>query len=317
MLLELGRSVPITVGSPAAWALPSQDRFRAPGLLPTTEASRRATRQNQPVAARVIAATVPVVVLHVASPIGAAWILLAVAVGLDGRGGQVMLVAYPLSIVAAIAVGGLVDPDNAAAFSSLLILVEAPLVIVGWVLGRLRRVARQRARQRRIAAEQARVAALVSAERRRIADDLGAVVLDELRRVAELAAGLRAAVSLGPPEAALAELQQAARRALAAMRRVLTVLRADADAPGPPVVTPMRWWEPRPPSRSGLVVASVAAVLVLGVAALRLPPVVDPITHRSLDVFGLPVDRPVPLALLVLEIAGLACGGRRRCRRWS
>src|SRR6185503_11636506 len=58
-----------------------------------------------------------------------------------------------------------------------------------------RRAARDREWRRRTAAEQARLGVLVTAQRRRIAEELNAVVLDELRRVAALAAGLRAAVA--------------------------------------------------------------------------------------------------------------------------
>jgi signal transduction histidine kinase len=83
----------------------------------------------------------------------------------------------------------------------------------------------------------------VSAERRRIAEELNAVVLDELRRLAALAAALRAAVAAGSADAALAELRQTARSVLAAMRRVLTVLRsADADAVVFRDAPPPRWW---------------------------------------------------------------------------
>ena len=80
-----------------------------------------------------------------------------------------------------------------------------------------------------------------------------------------LAAGLRAAVAAGPADPALAELRQAARSALAAMRRVLTVLRsADDDAIAPQDPPPRRWWSWRPPSTSGLVLTLVTAAGVLG-----------------------------------------------------
>lgn len=254
-------------------------------------------------AALAMAATLPLAfaIGAVAGVVG--WTAFAFLAGRRG-GGQVVGAAYAVAF--AVAYGVLLLRYGPAEFADwplfgAVLFGVAPLL--AWGLGRWRRAARARERRRLSAEEAVRVADALAAERGRIADDLGAVVLGELRHVAGLAAGLRQAVAAGPSEPALAELQQSARRALTAMRRVLTVLRAaDAD-PGPVrAVPPRRWWEPGRPDGSGIVLAAVLATLVLLSGAF----------HTALDggatdgYFDLPLDRPWLLAALAVEVGATA-----------
>lgn len=161
--------------------------------------------------------------------------------------------------------------------------------------------------RRRALAEQLRLVGVLGAERRRIADELGTVVLDELRLVAGLASGLPARIAGGPTEPALVELQNAARRALAAMRRVLNVLHAADAGPTPgPLVPPRRWWELAGPGLPGLVLAAALTAGTLATAALGLRPTGVAVVDRLIDLLDLPLDRPVLLVVLAVQLAATA-----------
>uniref|UniRef100_UPI001C68BE0A hypothetical protein n=1 Tax=Pseudonocardia pini TaxID=2758030 RepID=UPI001C68BE0A len=118
-------------------------------------------------AAVAIATTLPGLSLGPGLPV---WPLLALLVGLHGGHDVVLAVGFALSLGV---VGWSAPPGFTVGFVATTVLVTA----VFWALGRLRRVARERDERRYAAAERVRQAELVGAERRRIADELGAVVL--------------------------------------------------------------------------------------------------------------------------------------------
>jgi len=90
------------------------------------------------------------------------------------------------------------------------------------------------------------------------------------------------------------------------MRRALTVLRStEDDAPPPEDPPPLRWWEPRPPSTSGLVLALVLAVGVMATAALRLTPNGSTVFDPLVAFLDLP-PRPGLVAVLAVEVAAVA-----------
>ena len=254
----------------------------------------------------VAAALIPSVAFVEASA-GVPWVVAAFLVGLHG-GGRLLTLAF--SVGGAATVGLLLllaDPAVVGAWVRVAGSALAALVLLGYGAGRVRRAARTREGRRRDAAERTRTAAQLAAERKRIADDLGVVVFDELGRLAALAAGLRAAVAAGPAEPALAQLQQSARRVLAAMRRVLTVLRAAAtDAPPEPGEVPRRWWEPRRPKPAGWALAVTVGVATVFVAAVAPPPTGAVEVDRAIALIDLPLDRPVLLAVVAVQVAATA-----------
>lgn len=229
-----------------------------------------------------------------------AWPLLALLVGLHGGNDAVLALAFTVSV----AVSGWRHPAAVTVgFAATMLLVT----VLFWALGRLRRTARERDERRHAMAEQARQAELVSAERRRIADELGAVVLADLRSLVELTGAVRPAAATGAAEPVLAELRQVSRRALAAMRRVVTVLRSAEVEPAPvPAAPSQRWWEPQPPSTSGVLLVVLGGVATVLVAGLELQPGRRPELDPLLPTLGLPVDRPVLLGLLAVQIAAVA-----------
>lgn len=254
------------------------------------------------VVALTIATTVPGLDL---GPGLLAWPLLALLVGLHGGDDAVLALAFTVSVV----VSGWRHPASVTVgFAATMLLVTVLLVtVLFWALGRLRRTARERGERRHAATEQARQAELVSAERRRIADELGAVVLADLRTLVELTNAVRPAAATGVAEPVLAELRRVARRALAAMRRVVTVLRSAEVEPAPvPAAPPRRWWEPRPPSTSGLLLVVVGGVAMVLVAGLDLQPGRRPELDPLVPTLGLPVDRPALLCLLAVQVAAVA-----------
>jgi signal transduction histidine kinase len=249
----------------------------------------------------VLAASLPVGIAVLGGSSGVAWPAFAFLVGRRG-GSRLLGAAFAAAIAATWGVLALRDGQGVAAtwLPSAAALVLVPLV--AWALGRWRRAVAVRERQRAESAELAQVAAALAAERSRIADDLGAVVLDELHRVAALAAGLRVATASGPPAPALAELQQSARRALAAMRRALTVLRAADTAPSTAgAAPPRRWWEPRRPDAAGVLLAGVLAAMT--VAGAMLSPAASGFVARYLDLP--PFPSPL-LAVLAVQVGATA-----------
>jgi signal transduction histidine kinase len=235
--------------------------------------------RSSPVAAALLAAaTTPVLVLVDAGPYGLVWPLLALLVGLHGRGDLALVASFAAAVGSAVWWG----PGR---FVVAFVVSTAAGALLLWGTGRAVRVVRDRAERRRAAAERERQAALVRTERRRIADELGAVVLADLRRVAALATAVRPAAD---PEPVLAELRQVARRALAAMRRALAVLR-EAEPEPPP--TAARRWSPRPPSRSGAALALLVGLAMVLASAAGLAP---------------PLDRPALVVLFAVQVAALA-----------
>jgi signal transduction histidine kinase len=249
----------------------------------------------------VLAASLPVGIAVLGGSSGVAWPAFAFLVGRHG-GSRLLGAAFAAAIAATWGMLALRDGQAVAAswLPSAVALALVPLVT--WALGRWRRAVAVRERQRAEAAERAQVAVALAAERSRIADDLGAVVLDELRRVTALAAGLRRTTASGPSAPVLAELQQSARRALAAMRRVLTVLRAADTAPAAVTAAPpRRWWEPRRPDVSGVLVAGVLTAMT--VAGAVSAPSTSGFVARYLDLP--PFPSPL-LAVLAVQLAATA-----------
>lgn len=148
-------------------------------------------------------------------------------------------------------------------------MVVMPMLVIATVAGRWSRSAALRADRERAETDRLRHGTALGAERSRIAEEIGGGVLSGLRRLVAQAG------ALGPDatEADLRAVRERARSVLAAMRRVLGVLRAPAAAePGPvavpvpaPAAPPRRRRMPLP-DRAGLwaLVAFVVPALLVG-----------------------------------------------------
>ncbi|GAA1400313.1 hypothetical protein GCM10009613_57090 [Pseudonocardia kongjuensis] len=114
-------------------------------------------------------------------------------------------------------------------------LNAAALVLIGAVTGRWTRAAARRAAEQRRETGRHRRAAALDAERARIAEEIGSGVLAGLHRLVDRAARFGDATPgrAGVTETELRELRGQARAVLAAMRRVLGVLRSPGE-PGEP-----------------------------------------------------------------------------------
>lgn len=185
--------------------------------------------------------------------------------------------------------------------------VLAPQVALAAALGWAVRAARERADRQRVLAEQARRACAVEAERLRITDELNGVVLDALRRLVQLSTGLRSRLAEPPPSAveALAAVQAEARRVLAAMRRVLVLLRGDHEAVDPrPAGRGLRLRPPPAPTLDGLALALGFAALTLLVDALAPGVTGSPEVDRVAPLLQLD-GRPLTVALIVAQLSAL------------
>ncbi|SFN59150.1 Signal transduction histidine kinase [Pseudonocardia ammonioxydans] len=192
-------------------------------------------------------ALLPVVAVTEFWAIGAfasyAWPVLAFAVARAPGRAAGWLVAPTLGgLVAAGVVGGGTSADLAtrAGLATGLGLSVGLLVLAGAAAGRYTRYGTRRAAQQRRVAEQTRRAAALRTERARIAEEIGSGVLAGLHRLVDRTAAV--APDPGPDTATgrpagrdgevdLRGLRDEARTVLAAMRRVLGVLRAPAEDP--------------------------------------------------------------------------------------
>ncbi|WP_224390101.1 histidine kinase [Pseudonocardia sp. ICBG1293] len=157
------------------------------------------------------------------------WPLLAFSVARApqrGAAGAAAWVALPfLAAVGAAAVPRMLSAPDPAYEAGLIVggsAVVLPLLVVATVAGRWSRAAALRADRERAETERLRRGAALDAERSRIAEEIGGGVLSGLRGLVDRAA------ALGPDaaEAELRAVRDRARAVLAAMRRVLGVLRA-------------------------------------------------------------------------------------------
>jgi signal transduction histidine kinase len=150
------------------------------------------------------------------------------------------------------------------------VVIGAQMAAAGGVGAVLRA---QERRAQRWAEEQARRRheAALAGERQRITDELHGVVVVALHRLVATTTGL--ADRLGEDaDRVLAQVQDRAREALAAMRRTLVVLRTEPPAADPPTAVPRGWTLPRP-TRSGWVLVGVllATTAVLGLVFGLVP----------------------------------------------
>ncbi|CAA9420904.1 MAG: hypothetical protein AVDCRST_MAG66-2648, partial [uncultured Pseudonocardia sp.] len=216
------------------------------------------------------------------------------------------VVAPVLPAANAVAVARVASPADALVRYGEYLSSAVVFVLVVAFAGWWRRVLvrrRERRRQREAAVRRERA---MARERERIADELNGVVVGALRRVAALASGCRdelARPAPGPARA-LTELQAEARAALAAMRRVLVVLRAGRPEGGEadPDREPGAWFPP--PSTSGVVLAAATATLA-GLMSM-VPWSDDPLTLPG-TVQWMTIDptRPTVLVLLTVQIGAL------------
>ncbi|MEQ3549791.1 histidine kinase [Pseudonocardia nematodicida] len=250
------------------------------------------------------------------------WPILAFSVARAPRRGTAAAVAwvagpYLVAMLAAVALrspepGGLADRTGLVAGVSLMVV---PLLVIATVAGRWSRTAALRADRERAETDRLRRAAALDSERARIAEEIGGGVLAELRRL------VRQAGRLGPGDGAEPELRAVrdlARSVLAAMRRVLGVLRAPSDD-GPPDARPAPPPAPRERRRAGTPPlpdrAGVAALAAFGVPGLlfgllfaRVPRVGtgQPLIDGFLDLLRLPFGAPVAMVVVAVQFALIA-----------
>ncbi|MBN9755904.1 two-component system sensor kinase [Pseudonocardia sp. Ae406_Ps2] len=188
-------------------------------------------------------------------PVGAAaWVALPWLGSLGLAGLLRLLVSPDVATDAGLIVGGA--------------MVVMPMLVIATIAGRWSRSVALRADRERAETDRLQHGTALGAERSRIAEEIGGGVLSGLRRLVAQAG------ALGPDatEADLRAVRERARSVLAAMRRVLGVLRAPAAEPGPVAVpvpapaAPARCRRVPLPDRAGLwaLVAFVVPALLIG-----------------------------------------------------
>ncbi|GAA4978587.1 histidine kinase [Pseudonocardia tropica] len=247
------------------------------------------------------------------------WPLLAFSVARAPQRGPVGAAAWvTLPWLGALGLAGLlrvpVSPDPATEAGMLVggSVVVAPLLVIAAVAGRWSRSAALRADRERAETDRLRHGTALDAERSRIAEEIGGGVLSGLRGLVAQAG------ALGPDatEADLRAVRERARSVLAAMRRVLGVLRAPAAAePGPvaaavPVpAAPQRRRLPVP-DRAGLwaLVAFVVPALLMGalVAPVAGVDTGQPVVDGFLRMLALPWRNPAAAVVVVAQFALVA-----------
>lgn len=245
------------------------------------------------------------------------WIVLAFAVTRApprGRlGGAGILVTGWLAALAAsfmaVVLFVTADPLTTLVLVASLLLADGMLVLAAGVAGRIGRAGQARDERCRASHERSRHAAALSAERARIAEEIGGGVLTDLRALVA-----QVEVLGNRDAAALRVLREQASTVLAAMRRVLTVLRApvaqalpdpgSASAPG-------RFDRWLPPSPDGL---GLFAVLAVALAVSLVDLVMSPDGSAQARSEGLPLDLPMDDPLTLLPVLGqvLVLGWWRR-----
>ncbi|WP_060575709.1 MULTISPECIES: ATP-binding protein [unclassified Pseudonocardia] len=325
-----------------------------PGLLPgaagTVAGTLTATalaaivlvRRYRPRRAYALVAIVSVVQFAmIATPTTYVWPVLAFAVArAPGRAAAVLVLGWAGAVAGFTAAGVPMFGDLGTAAGAAVGggLVIAVLVLAGGAAGRYTRAAARREDRIREETERARRSAALRTERARIAEEIGSGVLSGLHRLVGLTrrwepAGAGGTVPVAS-EAELRALRDQARSVLAAMRRVLGILRSPdspdptdpADppgssdsgtgSPGPGTGSPgPAGQEPRAPDRrrgwplpdrAGLAAQAAFLVVALPAAALPVPPSLDPDLARLLGTFGLPFESLPGLLVVALQFALIA-----------
>ncbi|BBG01930.1 MULTISPECIES: sensor histidine kinase [Pseudonocardia] len=187
------------------------------------------------------------------------------------------------------------------------------LVLIGTLAGRWTRTAARRADEQLRAAGRIRRAAALEIERARIAEEIGSGVLAGLHRLVDRAARIGVTGS-GPAaggeiaDATLRALHGQAREVLAAMRRVLGVLRAPdgPDAPAPVEDVPLARRVPPLPDRAGLVTLGAFVAVAAAFAALPTVDVGDDGVDLILGLLRLPVADPLAALVVGAQFAAIA-----------
>ena len=278
-------------------------------------------------------ALLPVVAVAEFWAIGAfasyAWPVLAFAVTrAPGRAAGWLVAPTLAALVAAGVVGGGASADLAtrAGLATGLGISVGLLVLAGAAAGRYTRYGTDRAAEQRREAEQARRAAALRTERARIAEEIGSGVLAGLHRLVDRTAAVDPDPAAGRPtgrggEVDLRGLRDEARTVLAAMRRVLGVLRAPAEDPadedpaaepgagaaGPRGPRRARRRVPPLPDQAGLIVLGVLLAVALPLGALPSVRTGDPPVDRLLAYIELPsLGTPVVLLAVTAQFAAIA-----------
>lgn len=192
-------------------------------------------------------------------------------------------------------------------------MVMMPMLVIATLAGRWSRSAALRADRERAETDRLQHGTALDAERSRIAEEIGGGVLSGLRRLVAQAG------ALGPDatEADLRAVRERARSVLAAMRRVLGVLRAPAAAEPGPVAVPVPAAAAPPrrrrmplPDRAGLwaLVAFVVPALLVG-ALVSPADGVDtgrPVLDGFLHLLQLPWGNPAAALVVAVQFALVA-----------
>lgn len=223
-----------------------------------------------------------------------------------------------VAVITAVRAGG--GPDLATQLGAAVgtVLNAVPLVLVGAAAGRWTRTAARRAEHDRRETDRLRRATALEAERARIAEEVGTGVLAGLQRLVEQARRFEAGPAGAVTEAELRRLREQARTVLAAMRRVLGVLRAPAGPPpgtggaGPAeadAAGPGRARRALPvPDRAGLVTLGAFLVVAVALAALTAPagPADDAVATRLVEMLALPFGDPLALLVVAGQFVAIA-----------
>ncbi|GAA1693923.1 hypothetical protein GCM10009765_48980 [Fodinicola feengrottensis] len=228
-----------------------------------------------------------------------AWAVLAFAVA-RAPGRALGWLAGPLlaAVVAGAALVPIAPGDllTRAATAVALALTLAVFVLVGALAGRFARAAAGRADWERQHRDQARRTAALTAERARIAEEIGSGVLTGLRRLVEQCERLADAA-----DDDLRRLSAQARAVLAAMRRVLGILRADPESR--PVEESADRWRVPLPDRAGLVALAAFVVPAVLLGTLPIPHLGVPSLDHLLALLDLPLRSPLALLAVAVQFA--------------
>ena len=161
-----------------------------------------------------------------------------------------------------------IDPAATAQWLAEAAVVIGVQVALAALAGWARRALQLRAQEAREEDLRRQRDTALAQERRRIGDELDAVAVEHLQRVAALASACRTRLAdpQAGPHPVLVELQQEARRTLATMRRVLAVVRAEIRPVGEDLGG-QRPRRPPLPTTSGIVFGVIAAAST-GLAAV-------------------------------------------------
>ncbi|ANY09504.1 sensor histidine kinase [Pseudonocardia sp. HH130630-07] len=260
------------------------------------------------------------VLLYVAAAVPPTYVWPVVAFAVARAPGRALLplLAGWLALVAGFAAAGAgVFGDPATALGAAVGGggVLGVMILAGALAGRYTRAAAERAERQRTAGEQARRAAALHAERARIAEEIGSGVLAGLGRLVELtrrwAPAGPGATAPAATEAELRDVRDRARSVLAAMRRVLGVLRSSEPQEHPPAPGPGGGPARRRPvlplpDRAGLVVQAAVILVALPLAAVTVPPGLDPALAAPLRAMALPLDSPLGLLTVATQFVLVA-----------